>query len=200
MMNKFLGVVLIGLMLLAGAAQAADVEGVKLPETITVAGQTLVLNGAGVRTRAIFKVYVAGLYLPKKAATPKDVIGQKGAKRMALTMMRDLTSSEFGQAFLKGIRENAPAAEIQKQGMSLVQLGQMFGTMPGLKKGDAVSIDSIPGKGMLVSVNGKAVGEITDEEFYSSLLKIWFGDKPVDSSLKPLLLGEKPVEAGKREL
>ncbi len=198
-MNKFLSTVLIGLMLLASSVQAAEIEGVKLPESITLAGQTLVLNGAGVRTRAIFKIYVAGLYLPRKAATPKDVIGQKGAKRMALTMMRDLTSSEFGQAMLKGIRENAPPAEIQRQGISLVQLGQMFGTMPGLKKGDVVNVDSIPGKGMLVSVNGKSVGEITDEDFYSALLKIWFGDKPVDSTLKPLLLGEKPAEPGKRE-
>jgi Chalcone isomerase-like len=200
MINKLLGAALIGITLLAAGAQAAEVEGVKLPETISMAGQNLVLNGAGVRTRAIFKVYVAALYLPKKATTSKDVIGQKGPKRMALTMMRDLTSSEFGQALLKGIKENAPPAEIQRQGISLVQLGQMFGTMAGLKKGDVVNVDSIPGKGMLVSVNGKSVGEITDEDFYSALLKIWFGDKPVDSSLKPLLLGEKPVEAGKREL
>jgi hypothetical protein len=32
-----------------------------------VGGQQLVLNGAGIRSRAIFKVYVGSLYLPAKA-------------------------------------------------------------------------------------------------------------------------------------
>ncbi len=200
MTNKFLGAALIGLMLLSGSAHAAEVEGVKLPEIIGVAGQNLVLNGAGVRHSAVFKVYVGGLYLLKKASTPKDVIGQKGPKRMSITMLREVSSEEFGKGFLKGTRDNAQPAEIQRQGLSLVQLGQVFGTMPGLKKGDTITVDAIPGKGILVSVNGKPVGEVTDEDFYGTLLKNWLGDKPIDAALKPLLLGEKPAEAGKREL
>ncbi|MGL4574996.1 MAG: chalcone isomerase family protein [Burkholderiaceae bacterium] len=192
-MKRWIAALMLG-MLAAATSSAVEIEGYNLPETTVVAGQNLTLNGAGVRTRAIFKVYVAGLYLPRKAAEPKDVISQKGAKRMALIMLRDLSSKEFGDAFLKGIRENAAKEEIQKQAMALIQLGSVFGTLPGLKKGDLVNIDSVPGKGMLINVNGKTVGEVTDEEFYPILLKIWFGDKPVDSMLKPLLLGQKPVE------
>jgi hypothetical protein len=191
-MKRWIAALILGA--LTATSQAAEIEGYNLAESITLAGQNLVLNGYGVRTRAIFKVYVAGLYLPKKASEPKDVIGQKGAKRVALIMLRELTSKEFGDAMLKGIRENATKEEIQKQGFALVQLGQTFGAIPGLKKGDLVNVDFVPGKGMFILVNGKVVTEVTDEEFYPVLLKIWFGDKPVDSSLKPLLLGAKPVD------
>ena len=50
----------------AASAQPAEIEGVKLEPTAQVGGAALVLNGAGVRTRAIFKVYVAGLYVPQR--------------------------------------------------------------------------------------------------------------------------------------
>ena len=41
---------------LAGAAHAAEVGGVKLDDKASVGGKELVLNGAGVRTRAVFKL------------------------------------------------------------------------------------------------------------------------------------------------
>ena len=40
--------------------------GVKLEDRITVRGNPLVLNGAGMRYKAVFKVYTAGLYLEQK--------------------------------------------------------------------------------------------------------------------------------------
>src|SRR6187402_3535414 len=59
--------VVLALAPLASSAQAVEVEGVKLDPAAQVGGANLVLNGAGVRTRAIFKVYVAGLYVPQKS-------------------------------------------------------------------------------------------------------------------------------------
>jgi hypothetical protein len=41
------------------------------------------LNGAGVRYRGPFKVYTAGLYLPKKTQAPEDALAARGAKRLA---------------------------------------------------------------------------------------------------------------------
>ena len=45
------------------ASSAREVAGVTLPDTVSVEGKTLKLNGAGLRTKVVFKVYVAGLYL-----------------------------------------------------------------------------------------------------------------------------------------
>ncbi len=95
------------------AAQAAEVGGVKLDDKLRLApgGPELVLNGAGIRTRAIFKVYVAGLYLPEKKATTGEVLALAGPKRVAMTMLRDLSAQQLSEALGEGIRNNSTAAE-----------------------------------------------------------------------------------------
>jgi hypothetical protein len=57
-MKAWLGFTVVGglALLTAGAAMATEVGGVALEEKATVGGQELVLNGAGIRTRVIFKV------------------------------------------------------------------------------------------------------------------------------------------------
>jgi len=47
------------------SAHSLEVKGVKVDESVQVGVNTLVLNGAGVRTKMMFKVYVAALYLGK---------------------------------------------------------------------------------------------------------------------------------------
>eukprot|EP01034_Spumella_vulgaris_P040537 gene40537-50143_t len=61
--------------LLAGSAwcQAVTVADVKYDATSALGDTALQLNGAGVRYKAVFKVYTAGLYLEKKASTPQEV-------------------------------------------------------------------------------------------------------------------------------
>ena len=51
-------------LLLALPASAGQLEGVRLPDQVSVSGRNLVLNGVGVREAAVFmvNVYVAGLY------------------------------------------------------------------------------------------------------------------------------------------
>src|SRR5690349_3776293 len=97
--------------LLALQAGAREVEGVKYEETIEVAGSKLQLNGAGIRYKAVFKVYTAGLYLGRKASTTADAIAQPGPKRLALTFVREIASEELGRLFIKGIKTNTPNDE-----------------------------------------------------------------------------------------
>jgi len=47
----------------AASLLGREVAGVKMPDTVTVEGKTLKLNGMGLRKKVMFKVYVAGLYL-----------------------------------------------------------------------------------------------------------------------------------------
>src|SRR5947207_148786 len=96
------------LALAAPALLAADanVSGVKYPETIDLANQKLQLNGAGVRYKTIIKVYIAGLYLPKKADTTDAVLAMPGAKRMSITMLRDIDAGELGKLFTRGVEDN----------------------------------------------------------------------------------------------
>ena len=174
------------------AFAAVDVAGVKFDDTITVGGQPLVLNGAGLRTKVIFKVYAAALYLSEKKTTVPDVLAVAGPRRVAITMLREVSSEDFGKAFTDGLNANTLPAERNKILPQIMKFGEIFAQTPMLKKGDQLSLDWTPGEGTQCYLNGKKIGELMpDQAFYNAVLRIWLGDKPVDSSLKPALLGEK---------
>jgi hypothetical protein len=90
---------------LAASAQepARTVAGVAYPAQAGVGGQTLQLNGAGIRYKAIFKVYTAGLYLEKPAASLQEIAALPGPKRVSVTMLREIDSAELGKLFARGI-------------------------------------------------------------------------------------------------
>ncbi len=185
---------LLAALALAPGVQAAEVAGVKLDDSVRVANQELKLNGAGVRFKVVFKVYAAGLYLAEKKTTVADVLAAPGAKRVALVMMRDLTNEELGQSFMAGIKKNSTLQERTKIVTQMMQFGEMFATIPELKKGDVIGVDWIPGVGTVSTHNGRKISEpLPDVAFYHALLKIWLGDNPADAQLKLNLLGEKFV-------
>lgn len=174
-----------------GHAGAAEIAGIKFDDTTKVAGKELKLNGVGLRTRFGFKVYAAGLYLTDKKSKTADIVGLEGPRRVTLVMMREISSEDFGEAFMAGLNANSNKDEKTKILPQIGQFGAMFQQFPGLKKGDILHLDWLPGTGTVCELNGKKVGEtVPDVAFYNAVLKIWLGDKPVDSSLKPAMLGE----------
>ncbi len=176
---------------LAGAAQAIEVGGLKFDDTARVAGKELKVNGAGVRTRVIVKVYALVLYLPEKKDTTAGVLESSGPRRFSLGLLREVTGEDLGQAFMAGITANTDKAERSKFVNQLAQFGEAFVNIPQGKKGDVITVDWVPDTGTVMFLNGKPIGEpMKDIAFYNAVLKIWLGDKPVDSSLKPQLLGK----------
>lgn len=166
--------------------------GVKLDDTVQVGTQTLKLNGAGIRYKVVFKVYVASMYLPELKSTTAEVLAMPGAKRISLVIMRDLSSDDLGQRFMDGLKKNLDIPERAKLINSMLTFGQMFATIPGLKKGDVITFDWIPGTGVVSSHNGKKLGDpIVDPNFYNGVLKIWLGEHPADETLKHQLLNDK---------
>jgi hypothetical protein len=180
---------------LAQAASAVEIAGVKIDDTIKVANTELKLNGAGIRYKAIFKVYIAGLYLTEKKNTTAEVLAAPGPKRISLVMMRDVSSEQFGQSFMEGLNHNSTKVEKTKIVNQMLKFGEMFASIPELKKGDVVSVDWLPGQGSLTLLNGKKSADIfPDVAFYNALLKIWLGEQPAYAPLKVQLLGDKGGE------
>jgi hypothetical protein len=171
----------------AAWAQAVEVANVKY-----LAGQKLVLNGAGIRYKFVVKVYTAGLYLTAKAGTPAEVLAMPGPKRIHISMLRDIDGNELGKLFTKGIEANVSREEFAKSINGVLKLSEIFASRKQLNSGDSFSVDYVPGVGSTVVLNGKPIGEtIKEPEFFSSLLRIWLGDKPADDNLKEALLGVK---------
>jgi hypothetical protein len=189
--RKVLASLTASLIFIGSAVAAVMVGGFPYDESSRAGSQDLKLNGAGVRYKLIFPVYSAGLYLNEKKKTPAEIYATPGAKRMRLVMQRTVNAEEFGQAFLAGIQQNSDKAERARLVEPLMKFGQLFATVPELKKGDTIAIDFIPGQGTVIQINGKQAAEpIGEPAFYTMLLKIWLGDKPADAKLKNALLGE----------
>jgi len=185
-----LAAVVVALAAMGASAQPVEVEGVKLEPTAQVGGAALQLNGAGVRTRVIVKVYVAGLYVPAKANSAAALLAQKGPRRVAITMLRNVDADTFSGALSEGLQKNLSDAQFAGFKAQIDTLTANFKAAGEAKKGDVIHLEFAPDAGTRVVVNGKAQGSaIAGEDFYTALLRIWLGDKPVDGDLKKGMLG-----------
>lgn len=186
MKNWFAG---LGLALVATTAGALEVNGVQVPDSVKLGPVDLVLNGAGLRTRAIFKVYVGALYLPEKKSAAGDVLAQKGPKRVALHLLRDLTAEQVAGA-LDNMGDNLSEAEREKLKPQIAELKATMEAVGAGKEKSIITIDYLPGAGTRVALDGAQKGKtIAGDDLYPALLKIWLGDKPVDRELKSGMLG-----------
>lgn len=179
--------------ILAGSAwsQAVTVADVKYEPTQTLGDSTVQLNGAGVRYKAVFKVYTAGLYLEKKASTPQEIASQRGPKRLSITMLREIDSTELGKLFSRGMEDNMDRAAFSRIVPGVLRMSQIFSDHKKLQAGDQFMIDWIPGTGTVITVKGKVQGEpFKEPEFFNALMGIWLGNLPADFKLKDALLGK----------
>jgi long-chain acyl-CoA synthetase len=168
----------------------AEVAGVRLDDSAHVGSQNLVLNGAGLRVKLFFKVYVAGLYLAEKTNSAAAVLAMRGAKRVSMTLMRNLTAKQLIDALEGGLRANIAPAEFESLKPRVERLSAIMGAIGSAESGSVIALDYIPDIGTRVMLNGQPRGEPIDgEDFNLALLKIWLGDDPVDKSLKKALLG-----------
>jgi long-chain acyl-CoA synthetase len=171
----------------AAPVLAAEVGGVKLEDKATVGGKELVLNGAGIRTKAFFKVYVASLYVPAKAGDLAAVLA-KGPRRIQMNVLRNLTADQLVDALVEGLNDNNTAPEMAGVKSQTDQLVTIMKAFKDVKEKDVVTLDFVD-DATKVGLNGAERGSIPGEAFNKALTRIWLGDKPVQSDLKKAMLG-----------
>jgi hypothetical protein len=174
---------------LEAAAQGIMLNGVMLEETAHVGTRNLLLNGAGVRSKYIFDVYVAALYLREKKSREEDVFADPGEKRIALYFVSEINMQELLYVFKKAFKNNHSDAQLDEMKTQLRQFDDIFTAMGELNEGDVVQFDYQPDLGTSVMINGSLRGTISGAEFYRALLRIWLGSNPTQEKLKQKLLG-----------
>ena len=173
---------------LATNAWALDLEGVKLDDKATVGGQELVLNGAGVRKRAIFKVYVGSLYVPAKARTAQEVLA-KSPRRIQLNLLRNLSADQLIDALMDGFRQNLTEAEMQAIAVPSGEMAAIMKSFGQAKEGSVVTIDFV-GAATTIGLDGTPRGTIEGgAAFNDALTRIWVGEHPAQADLKKAMLG-----------
>ena len=166
-------------------AEAREVSGVSMPESVSYRRQELRLNGMGLRKEMIFfKVYVVGLYLEKPTQDPRSAITTDEAKRIVIVMLRDVGRDTFLKAVETGIQRNSgPAMPALR-----ARLDRLEQALPDLKKGNVLDFTYLPGVGTLMRGQGGEMA-IPGKDFADALFSVWLGPDPVDRDLKGKLLG-----------
>ncbi len=175
----------------AATAATVDIAGVKVEDSVTVAGTKLQLNGAGVRYKGPFKVYVAELYTTKKVKSWDELMAAPGPKRMTLVMTRDIDAGPFGKLLTRGMEDNNPRTEMSKLVPGLIKMSELFTLHKSFVPGDTIVMDWLPGTGLVITVKGKVQPDIfVEPAFYRALMGIWLGPEPAYWKLKENLLGD----------
>ena len=169
-------------------AQAMEIAGVTLPATVEAGVQSLVLNGAALRKKAVFKVYVAGLYLPAKNPDAGAILAADTPRELRMQFVRDVGKDKMCEAWDESLKNNTPDADAQLQ----AEFKELCGWMQDLKKGDVMSFTYLPGTGTTVAIAGQTKGSIAGKPFADALFKSWIGPKPgPGEGFRADLLGKK---------
>jgi len=180
-MRRFLTAIVLGGLLASMPAWAVEYEDVQVPDSVQLAGQTVPLNGVGLREVFWVNVYIGGLYLPQKATTPEVAISQDGPKRIAMYFVHDASLKKVISAWNEGFSDNN-----SRQVQDAIRARQAkFNSFDwDLKEGDNVFLDWIPGEGTRVTIKDKVAGTIEGRDFYDALMRIWLGPEPPGGNLK----------------
>jgi chalcone isomerase-like protein len=166
--------------------QAASLAGVTLPDSQQVAGKSLVLNGLGLRSKMMVKVYVAGLYLEQKSSDPAAIMKSDGPKKIVMHFLYHPSKSQMVDAFQEGFEGNSPdAMKTMKP-----DIDKLLNALQDLKSGDEMVFTYVPGTGTTLAINGQDKVSIAGQPFEQALLSVWLGPKPPTADVKKGMLGQ----------
>jgi hypothetical protein len=160
---------LIALCTLLAAADAASLAGVTMPDTATIGGQPVVLNGMGLREKYWIDVYVGGLYLPSKTTDAARAIADDVPKKIVMQFTYALDKAKLSETMSESISRSSSAEVVAP--------------------GDQVVLEYVPGQGTSIIVKGTKKGTIPGIDFMQALFEIYLGAKPPTADLKSGLLG-----------
>ena len=185
MRRRLMAVVLAGMLAAPLAAYAKELAGATMPDTLSVGGKTLKLNGLGLRKKAMFKVYVAGLYLEAPSKDAAAILSSNQAKAVRMHFLRDGSKDQLTAAFKEGFEENAKEKAAAQQN----NIDKFLAMFSAMKEGEELTFIYLPGTGTTVSKGDKVIGVIDGKDFGDVLYAVWLGPVPPSEDLKKGMLG-----------
>ena len=186
-MNRLAVLALPLLLLAAPAAPARTLAGTTIPETVTLAGepQPLALNGAGVRTKYMFKVYVGALYTTQPGTRAEQVLDARTPRVMRMQFLRELRADQIATGWQDGFAANQSEEALRVLAARLAQFSQL---MRDVKMNDVLQVNLRPNGDTEVLFNERLRGTVPGADFQRALLEVWLGRSPADKDLKAALL------------
>lgn len=155
---------------LATSAHAGELAGVTMPDSDTVAGSPVVLNGMALREKFFLDIYVGGLYLPARSSDGGAVIALDAPKKL---FMHFIYSDVPAEKTIEAYREVWVKDPLYQQVKA--QADQFESWIPNLVAGQTMTIQYEPGKGTTLLVDGTAKGTIPGFTFAKLIFANYVG-------------------------
>ncbi len=170
------------------AARAASVGGYSLPDTYAVDGQTLHLNGIGIRALSIIgiKIYVAALYLAAPGRDARAIEGAATPKVLLLQYLHDGSKQQVEDEYRKGQRQNCGHGECPQS--DAADFERLVAAAPPVKVGDTTTY-IVTSRGLRVLANNRPVIDIANPDLGMRMLDGFIGAHPPTTDLRDALLG-----------
>ncbi|HVS32082.1 MAG TPA: chalcone isomerase family protein [Thermoanaerobaculia bacterium] len=169
--------------------RAAELAGVRLPDRVIVDGKCLALNGLGIRTKFMVKVYVGGLYVEQPSSDATTLIKIDGPKRLVLRFLYTTSKTQSVEAFREGFGSNA----VEYLAAHRDDVDRFLARVDGIRKGEEMILTYVPSRGTTLSIRGRDRVTMPGADFMRAVFSIWLGPKPPTTYLKVGLL--QPVRA-----
>jgi len=179
------------LLLFSPLSRSAELAGVHVDNVLAAEnGDTLVLNGLGLREKFWVDVYVGSLYLTAKTTNVADILSSTKAWRIQMDFIyKEVDKKKLLTAWREGFEKNQPEEVLKAIKDRMEQFYGYFDKNAVAK--DQYILDYIPEKGTTVIRNNEVLGTIPGEDFKNAVLEIWLGNYPADKDLKAGMLGRK---------
>ncbi len=179
------------LLCLARPAAAAVLAGVTFPDTVQVGGQTLVLNGVGLRTLTVLsvRIYVAALYLPAASHDAAQILQSPGPKMLQLSYLHGGSKAEVQKEYRLGERVNCGTGGCSSA--DAPEFDRLVAAAPAVAVGDTTTY-VFSGPNTDVYANGHEVDKVNSATVSRLLLAGFIGDHPPSAELRRGLLGLPP--------
>jgi hypothetical protein len=168
--------------------RAAEIEGVRFDDRVSVGDAELRLRGTGLlRYRYLLKGYVAALYLGESfegEATPTSVLVDV-PRRLEIEYFWSIRAEAFAEITRDGIARNVDEQTFSSLRERIEQLNALY---RDVGPGDRYSLTYLPGIGTELALNGEPRGRIAGADFSSALFALWLGASALDASLRQQLL------------
>ena len=188
MITRKVFIVLFAVFFLAGSALAAEVEGVKLPDTAKAGDQELILNGAGQKLSSGIGVYVGALYLKQKSGDATAILAADEPMNVKMVITSFMVNSDNMKSGFRDAFKECATTDLTPL---KTKIDAFVGTFKEVNDRDVFDLAYVPGKGVEVSPEWQSFRRDRRHGFQKSPLRN-MGRRQADS--------ERPQSQDAREI
>lgn len=159
---------------------------VTVPNTFKAGNTALVLNGAGMRVKYWFDLYVGALYLQTKSSKGTEIAA---ADKPMAVKMHIVSSKITRDKMVEAINEGFANSTGGNTAPLNTRIKQLLDAFTSIKVGDVFDLVYEPGVGVTLYKNNVKATTVTGFDFKKALFGIWLGVDSVDDDLKKGMLG-----------